>query len=145
MSTLRNVLLNRVLGSLFFRRSNKKAGRYARSGKSLLELIQQVAAKTSALGMSGSYGAVRDQVGLLVRMVRAYAKGEYRVLPQKSLISIVAVLVYFVSPIDLIVDVIPLIGFADDVALILWLFRSLSGDIEKFRQWEADRKTIKIS
>jgi uncharacterized membrane protein YkvA (DUF1232 family) len=140
-----NTLLTRVLSSIFFRRSAGKASRYVRSSKSLFELISKVANKSGELGISGSYSAAKDQIGVLVRMVQAYAKGEYKAIPQKSLLSIVAVLVYFINPFDLILDVLPVIGFADDVALLLWLFKSVSSDIEKFRVWEADRKAIKIS
>ncbi|WP_234733483.1 YkvA family protein [Tellurirhabdus bombi] len=140
-----NTLLTRVLSSIFFRKSAGKASRYVRSSKSLFELINKVATKTSDLGVTGSYSAAKDQVGLLVRMVRAYAKGEYKAIPQKSLLSVVAVLLYFINPFDLILDVLPVIGFADDVALLLWLVNSIGSDIEKFRIWEEDRKTIKIS
>ncbi|WP_266364553.1 YkvA family protein [Tellurirhabdus rosea] len=103
-----------------------------------------MASKSSSLGVSGSYAAVKDQINVLVRMLRAYAKGDYKAVPQKTLISAAAVLIYFVSPIDLIVDFLPVIGFADDVALILWLVRSISVDLDKFRQWEDGQKTIKI-
>ncbi len=139
-----SALLTRVLRSIFFRRSTSKASRYVRSSKSIFDLIRKVASKSSSLGVSGSYAAVKDQINVLVRMLRAYAKGDYKAVPQKTLISAAAVLIYFVSPIDLIVDFLPVIGFADDVALILWLVRSISVDLDKFRQWEDGQKTIKI-
>jgi len=137
-------LLTTVLSSIFFRNSTKKAARYARSSKSLLALIQQVAEKTSVLGVTGSYAVAKDQINLLVRMVRAYAKGEYRAIPGKTLLRLVAVLVYFVSPIDVLPDFLPIVGMADDIALLLWLFSSLSDDFEKFSQWEKDRLSIKV-
>jgi len=141
---VRSLLLARVLGSIFFRRSNNKASRYARSSKSLFELIQQVANKTSSLGVAGSFSAAKEQVNLLVRMLRSYARGEYKGLPWKSLVRIVAVLIYFVSPLDLVPDFLPILGLTDDIALLLWVVNALGEDIEKFRRWENDRTSIKI-
>ena len=91
----------------------------------------------------GMAGALM-QVQLLVRLVRAYASGEYRKLPLKSLVSIVGVLIYFVSPLDFIPDFLPIVGMADDLALVLWLFNSLSDDLDAFSQWEKQTKTINI-
>lgn len=137
-------LLSSVLNSIFFRRSNSKAARYIRSSKSLFSLIQRVGAKSSSLGVSGGFAAVRDQLNLLVRMVRAYAKGEYRDISKKSLLSVVAALIYFVSPIDLVFDFLPIIGFADDVALLIWVVKSIEDELGKFSQWEKNSKSIKI-
>lgn len=138
-------LLTAILSSIFFRRSTKKASRYARSGKSLLELVQRVADKTRVLGVGASYSAAKDHINIVVRMVRAYAKGEYRAISGKTLLRMVAVLVYFVSPLDFIPDVLPVLGLTDDIALILWLVSSVSDDIDRFREWERTHSSsIKI-
>jgi uncharacterized membrane protein YkvA (DUF1232 family) len=133
-------LLNRVLQSFFFRRATGKAGRYARNSAKLFTLVQEVFRKTNRVdGGPGTLAQLRRQAGLLGRMVQAYAKGDYKALPWKSLLLTVAVLLYFVSPIDVIPDFLPLLGFADDIALVLWLFKTLSADIDKFEAWEKDR------
>jgi uncharacterized membrane protein YkvA (DUF1232 family) len=138
-------LLTAILSSIFFRRSTEKASRYTRSGKSMLDLLHRVADKTRVLGVGASYSAAKDQINILVRMVRAYAKGEYRAIPGKTLLRMVAVLVYFVSPIDFIPDVLPVLGLTDDIALILWLVSSISGDIDQFTEWERNHaSSIKI-
>lgn len=138
-------LLTAILSSIFFRRSTKKASHYARSGKSLLELVQRVADKTRVLGVGASYSAAKDHINIVVRMVRAYAKGEYRAISGKTLLRMVAVLVYFVSPLDFIPDVLPVLGLTDDIALILWLVSSVSDDIDRFREWERTHSSsIKI-
>lgn len=48
-------------------------------------------------------------------------------------------LAWIISPIDLIPDVIPVIGFADDVTLAYWVLRSVvraSGDEVLARHWK---------
>ena len=138
-------LLTAILSSFFFRRSTAKASRYTRSGKSMLDLLHRVAEKTRVLGVGASYSAAKDQINIVVRMVRAYAKGEYRAISGKTLLRMVAVLVYFVSPLDFIPDVLPVLGMTDDIALILWLVSSISDDINRFTEWERNHaSSIKI-
>lgn len=137
-----NRLASTVLKSLFFRRAMGKAGRTVTKVGSLYALYAAVMKKSGEEAHSqGSnrWAVMSSKLSLLGRLVKAYASGQYRAIPWKSLLSIVAVLLYFVNPIDLIPDFLPLIGLADDVALTLWLFRSLGKDLAAFEAWEKTR------
>lgn len=128
-------LISRILSSIFFKRANAGAVRYARNTKSLLGLIQEAIQKSG--GLSGANIAVfREQLGIVTRLLKAYSSGQYRALPWKTLIRVIAVLIYFVSPIDILPDFLPIVGITDDIALMLWLFSGIKDDIEKFRDWE---------
>lgn len=137
-------MVSRILKSIFFKKATGKAGRYASNSAKLFELAKDVLGKLKTVGFKGNLAEFQQSVQLLIRMVKAYASGEYRGLPWKSLLSVVAVLVYFVSPIDLIPDFLPVIGITDDVALVVWLIKSLGDDISKFGAWERSKKTINI-
>jgi uncharacterized membrane protein YkvA (DUF1232 family) len=137
-------LLTRILQSVFFKKATGKAGRYAGNTSRLFELAKDVVNKLQTVGFKGNLAQFQGNVQLLIRMVRAYASGEYRNISWKSLVSIVAVLIYFVSPIDLIPDFLPVIGISDDVALVLWLLKSLGDEVDKFSAWEKQEKTINI-
>lgn len=96
-------------------------------------------------GLSGaSIVAVRGQLGLLTRLLKAYASGEYRAVPWNTLVRMIAVLIYFVSPIDFIPDLLPIVGLTDDIALLMWLFGAVKGDLDKFEQWESQKGVISI-
>jgi uncharacterized membrane protein YkvA (DUF1232 family) len=128
-------LISRILTSLFFKRANVGAVRYARNSRSLYQLIRDALEKSG--GLSGNnIAAFREQLGIVTRLLRAYASGDYRQLPWKTLIRVIAVLIYFVSPIDILPDFLPIVGLTDDIALMFWLFSGIKDDIEKFRQWE---------
>ena len=128
-------LISRILTSIFFKRANLGAVRYARNTRSLYELIREALEKSG--GLSGAnISAFREQLGVVTRLLKAYASGSYRALPWKTLIRIIAVLIYFVSPIDILPDFLPIVGLTDDIALMFWLFSGIKDDIEKFRQWE---------
>ena len=131
-------LITRVLRSIFFKKAGLGAVRYARNSRSLLDLIRQVLDKSG--GLSGaSFANFREQIGIVARMLKAYASGEYRQIPWKTLIRIIAVLIYFVSPLDFLPDFLPIIGLTDDIALTLWLFSSIKNDIDAFQVWEKSR------
>jgi uncharacterized membrane protein YkvA (DUF1232 family) len=134
-------LISRILSSIFFRQATGKAGRYAKNSKSLFELLQGVLRKSRSLD---DKDGILDKINLLVRMVKSFATGTYKQVPWKSITRIIAVLIYFLSPIDLIPDLLPIVGMADDIALVLWLFNAVGDDLEAFRQWEKERNTIQI-
>lgn len=86
--------------------------------------------------------AVKDKFFVLGRLLKAYAKGEYRAIPWKSLLLIVAAVLYFINPIDVIPDLLPIIGLSDDFGVLFMVYRSLSADIEQFLEWERSKVTI---
>ncbi|WP_338872429.1 YkvA family protein [Spirosoma sp. SC4-14] len=134
-------LISRILNSIFFKRANVGAVRYARNSRSLYNLIREALDKSG--GLSGAnIAAFREQLNIVTRLLRAYASGEYRQIPWKTLIRMIAVLIYFVSPIDILPDFLPIVGLSDDIALMLWLFSGIKDDIEKFRQWEGSAATM---
>lgn len=134
----------RILRSVFFKKATGKAGQYASNGSRLFELAGKVLKKTQERGFKEELSGVQGKIQLLVRLIKAYASGEYRKLPWKSLLSVVGVLIYFVSPIDFIPDILPVIGLTDDLALVLWLFKTLNNDLSDFNEWEKEKKTINI-
>ena len=49
---------------------------------------------------------------------------------------IIFALTYFISPIDLIPDIIPVVGYADDVAVVLWVLHVLHEDVVAYRKFK---------
>lgn len=77
---------------------------------------------------------------VLVRLVKAWARREYRVMPWKSLLAIVGAILYFLNPFDLVPDFL-LFGFLDDAFVIAKVIGALKGDLDRFLAWE---KTIEV-
>ena len=76
----------------------------------------------------------------LVRMIQAWARGQYREVPWKSLIAAVGGVIYFVNPFDLIPDFL-VVGLLDDALVLGWVLSMVQTDLNKFLLWE---KTIPI-
>jgi len=76
----------------------------------------------------------------LTRMLRAWMQGDYKNISTKSIIAVVAALIYFVNPLDLIPDFIPIIGQIDDIFILGYLIKMLNKEIERFMAWEKEQK-----
>ena len=76
-------------------------------------------------------------VPLLVRLVRAWMKGSYQSISKKNILIVIAGLLYFLSPFDLIPDFLGAFGFIDDVAILGLVLSRLQEEIAAFRDWEA--------
>lgn len=79
---------------------------------------------------------------LLVRLLKAWKRGSYKGLSARTLVSLAAALLYLVSPMDLLPDVIPGIGLIDDAAVLAWLLHGIAQDLAAFRVWEQHRDGV---
>ncbi len=75
-------------------------------------------------------------IQLLFGLLKDYYRGNYRKIPYKSIASIVTALLYFINPIDLIPDAIPVIGQLDDALVLGFCLKWIESDLEKYRQWK---------
>jgi uncharacterized membrane protein YkvA (DUF1232 family) len=71
-----------------------------------------------------------------IRLFKYYVNGRYRDISWKSMLYITAILIYFVTPTDVIPDFLPVTGFIDDATLALWLHQHMTAEMEKFLEWE---------
>lgn len=106
-------------------------------------LLFAVAAKGSSQG--NRLGKLKDDLKLLQALCLAYWRGEYRAISPKALISVVAGLMYFLSPIDAIPDFIPVFGMLDDIAVLAWVMKTLDGELSAFRAWRERQLPEKLA
>ena len=79
----------------------------------------------------------------MVSMVRSYLKGNYTKIPKRTILAIVSALIYFLSPIDIVPDWIPLLGQIDDAIVIATCWNLVNKDVEDYRQWKKE-STLKV-
>lgn len=131
-------LIDRIVSSHFFEKAMVKAEAVMANDKmGLLRIVQHSLKKVSELAAQSNLSVVRllnHYVLLFSEMIKAYVQGRYKKLPAITLVKIVAVLFYFVSPFDFIPDVLPLIGFTDDLALVLWVGKSIKHELDEFEK-----------
>ena len=94
--------------------------------------------------MTGSTGTPwKERARRLKREIYALtlASKDPRV-PWYARLFIICLLGYAFSPLDLIPDFIPLMGLTDDFGVLVWVYSSVSTEIDKFLTWE---KSIIVS
>ncbi len=112
----------------------KQAERTITSGTMVSKLLDEVFLKIGEA--TESFYKIQDSVIALARMLRAWMKGDYKNISTKSMIAVVAALIYFVNPLDFIPDFIPIIGQLDDIFILSYLIKTLNKEIERFMVWE---------
>lgn len=110
------------------------AQRFLARGR-LPALLFAVARKSAAQG--GRLGALKEDLRVLQALCMAWWRGEYRAISSQALLSVVAALLYFLSPVDAIPDGLLGLGFIDDIAVLGWLMRAWSDELDAFRSWRA--------
>ena len=131
---------NDVAGSAFFKKFLASAESCIKQPSRLKKLLVDAFNKAREKKEIGVIAhEVWDTLQSLLRMVKMSASGEYTGLPATTVVAAVAVLIYFVSPIDLIPDFIPVVGLLDDMALLAWFSTSIKHELDKFHEWESTK------
>ena len=129
------------LKSKSFQKALRKAAGIASNPDKISNLINSVSDKLSDMDENKKrINGFFDRIKTLLRMLSAYIRGEYREIPWKSLLMIIGSLIYFLMPLDLIPDFIPVTGFADDISIIFLVFNSINEDIEAFLEFEKTKR-----
>jgi uncharacterized membrane protein YkvA (DUF1232 family) len=119
-----------------FNNARRKAELLISEDGKVEELLQKSEAKLKTVPKLGNE---LGSVPLLMSLLRSYIAREYRAIPKTSIISVAGALLYFISPLDIIPDALPMVGYLDDMAIIAFCLNSLSSDLEAFRVWRKER------
>ena len=116
-----------------FNRAKLKAKEYMDDPEKLKGLLNE--ASTKANTNKRILTNVWEELMTLFRLIKTWLQGKYKA-PTISILLAIAAIIYFVSPIDLIPDWIPLAGFLDDAVIISFVVASIKNDITDFKSWE---------
>jgi len=130
--------ISRILDSKYFKEALQKAEDIIQKDQlGLLNLIKRALQKVTETAANSNLTVVKllnHYIVLFSQLIKAYIQGSYRKLPAITLAKIAAVLIYFISPFDFIPDVLPIIGFTDDLALVLWVGKSIKNELDEFEK-----------
>lgn len=118
-----------------WREARQRAAGYASNPEKLKGLLDRASQKAPG-ARSGFAGELWTYLTAMIRLIRAYWKGTYRDVSREHLLTMIAVVVYFLMPIDVIPDWIFGVGFIDDAYVLTYALRSVKEALEAFRRWE---------
>ena len=120
----------------FFNAALTKASQMVGKPGRIILLLTKLGTKMKSVQWHALAKDSKDKLLVLSRMAHAFSTGRYRAISPKSVVIIIAGLLYFINPLDLIPDFILVIGLTDDVGVLLWIYNSLQKEIDKFLAWE---------
>ena len=112
-----------------------RARDYLHDKKKAAGLLEQALSKAES--NKGLISQVWEDMQLLFGLIRDWISGDYKQIPTGSLVMILGAILYFVSPVDLVSDFIPLAGLIDDAAVIGFLVRQIRHDLQAYKNWKS--------
>lgn len=97
--------------------------------------LQRLERKLKVIPLAGEKLA---DVPIMASLIRSYVKKEYTDIPIGTVIAIVSALIYFVSPIDIVPDSIPVLGYFDDAAVVAACWKLVDSDVEEYVKWRKE-------
>lgn len=73
--------------------------------------------------------AVKAGYELINKALQLYYAMQSPSMPAKDKAIVIAVLGYFILPVDVVPDFIPALGFTDDLAALVWALKTISSNI----------------
>ena len=118
--------------------SKEKASAFLEDGGKMDQLLEQVEAKLETVPKAGVYLA---DVPRMIALLKDYIQKDYTEVPKKSLIFIVAALLYLINPKDIIPDKYIGLGLIDDAAVIAACIALTKSDLEAYDAWRDAKPT----
>ena len=72
-------------------------------------------------------------------LLQDYWSGSYKNIPWKLAASIGFAVTYLVSPLDIIPDFLPLLGFTDDAAVFALVISSFQSELDTYKEWKKNQ------
>ena len=82
-----------------------------------------------------------EEVKLFFSMLKDFFIKKYTEVPVGTIMAIVGSLLYVLSPVDIIPDFIPVVGYIDDAGIVALCMNFVRTDLEKYKKFkETDQK-----
>jgi uncharacterized membrane protein YkvA (DUF1232 family) len=101
-----------------------------------LQALFDTAAKKAAAVSKKPFKRNWAYLQTMLRLIRAYHRGEYQQISNEALVWIIAALNYLVDPFDLIPDNTPFLGLVDDAHVVELVTDKTRRTLDAFMTWE---------
>ncbi len=78
---------------------------------------------------------VMDDISVILDLIQDYCSGRYRQIPAWVVATLAFALLYFINPVELIPEFIPVVGYLDDIALLLLALRMTRRYVAAYKSW----------
>ncbi len=109
----------------------------SRSPGRVQRLMRQATAKL-VVASSTRLRDFQQQIKLAIALLRDTYNGRYRGIESRSLMILLAGVLYFVVPLDVVPDFLFGWGLVDDAAVMGYVFSILADELAAYEQWRSD-------
>ena len=100
------------------------------------DILMQLEEKLKAVPAIGN---TLSDLPLMIAMVKAWIRKEYTEVSPKVIACLVGAIIYLIKKKDLIPDSIPVVGIADDLAVMGLALKLSEPELKAFSEWRAAR------
>jgi len=113
----------------------KKAEQYIDNPAKTDNLLAKVLRKADSSKQNEVISNILDKIYLLFNLVKDWTNGNYRNISKTAIIAVIAGLIYFVTPIDVVPDIIAGLGLVDDAAVLGLIINQIDKELVRYQEW----------
>lgn len=91
--------------------------------------------KIKKLSQNNTLSKFAEDISLYFKMLKDFFAKKYTKIPTSIIAAIIGTLLYVLSPVDLIPDVIPVVGFLDDASILAMCLKLCGENLKKYKEW----------
>ncbi len=109
-------------------------------GWNLVKVLQNL---PQAIGKARNLGAFVGEFQMMLSLLQDYAAGRYRNVSMTTIALTTAAVAYVICPMDAVPDILPFLGYGDDVAFISATLLKIRTELGPYREWRRTQKSEK--
>lgn len=140
---------NKIRKKLTKEKIKKQIDKFSEKAKELIDNPEKVSTVLEkAISLCDDMGKIRiigkhfREASLVCNMLNDYICKRYTKIPSATVITLLAAVLYFISPIDIIPDFLPLIGHLDDMMVFAFVRDAAKAYLKKYEKWKKGNENL---
>lgn len=129
----------KITPSVIESRLRELRGQAVAIAKDRANLVAMAQAAKEKLERAGKLGKAAEEMRLVLQLLQQFARRKYTAVPWRSILPLVAAVIYFLNPFDVLPDFL-VGGLLDDGLVVSWVLFAVRDDIQRFREWERSQR-----